>query len=136
MGWGDIRGLKKSKDTDKVLDTCPNWEVFTKMENSFARAPIRPSLSIFPETLKHLSSALGPAVLPRRSGPARGRLAGSWHRSSSLGKLKRGRGLPTWGCPLTAGLTSTFNNFYCHFRKKGPHFHCKTDFSKFPHFSE
>lgn len=60
----------KSKGAAQVLDTYLNWDFFTKTENFSSLALIHPSIFIFPETLKHLSSALGLPPFAPGSGPA------------------------------------------------------------------
>ena len=98
-GWshGAISGRRR-RGAARALETCPNWEIFTQMENSSsALILIHPSVFISPKTLKHSSSALA---------QPRGRLAGS--RVQTRFTVQMGtEGFPELALPLATGLTFT-----------------------------
>lgn len=102
---------KKSKGTAKVLHTCPNQEFFTKMKNiPSALALIHPLVLIFPETLKHLSSALGLPSFTQLWPSHMVGGQGTWQGPSSLCKHKGDGGLLHGAAPA-AGVAFTLNTF-------------------------
>ena len=106
------------------------------MENfSSAPALMYPSILIFPETLKHLSSALGLPSFAQGLAQPRGRWAGSQAETKFIVRYNGDGGLPAQGCPRQLERL-LMNKFYCYFQKKDPHFHCSTEFAKFPHLPE
>lgn len=111
-GWshGAISG-KGRRGAARAFETCPNWEIFTQMENSSsALILIHPSVFISPKTLKHSSSALA---------QPRGRLAGS--RVQTRFTVQMGtKGFPELALRLETGLT--FNSSCCYLKIKNLHF--------------